>query len=268
MLTSILSCIRKLFCHWQTLVGLFGILFVAILVHWLLQTLEPPESDTDAVLFTALLAFMLFGGLALSGKLAEFSAPGGWAMKFKAVAAEPPLPDSLTHFEEHVQFVTGDRTDLEKHFENVNPTNAVGLTLRLGTTVQYQQNALEAYLCGLLSIRHDLIVVFVDSKNTFIGSMPGVQCHAYFCTASDQRSSMFMNLINSKDLPGDIARKLALTEKYLTEADTRSSALKVFACTESPALVVVDSRKQPHCVVLRDRLITNLLRSLTDHVQA
>jgi hypothetical protein len=224
--------------------------------------------EVDATVFVALLMFPLLGYLLFSGKLAELTGPGGWGVKFKAAAAESPPGEAVAE-QDSLDFLRKSSiTNLARRLAIIRTQDEASLVVKLGEHNDYREDAFRLYLCALLSIRYDPIVIFVDRKDRFIGSVPAVQVHALFCDTSitrkmpalESKAKKFIEQLNA-GLPAGLT-VLPLTRESLKEADSRKTALNAFMKTNAPALVVVDAKNTPVRLVKRDAVVAALLLAL------
>src|SRR5882724_1221230 len=77
-------------------IGAFAAAFiVAVIIHWM-------KVGDSATFIALLLTPMIVYGVA-SGKIQEFSAPGGWGAKFREAAQATVAPTALTPLREAIQ---------------------------------------------------------------------------------------------------------------------------------------------------------------------
>jgi hypothetical protein len=217
----------------------------------------------DATTFVATLAFPVIGYLVFSGKLTEFTAPGGWGVKFKTIAEESPAGEVVAEQDDLDYLRKGPAQALNRRIDAIKREGAPSLLVKLGVHEDYQREAFRRYLCALLSIRYDPIVIFVDKADRFVGSVPAAQVHAMFCGGSafdNGRAQEFINQLNAGRPAG--LTVFRLTRESLKDTDSRKTALNAFMKTGAPALVVVDADRTPVRLVRRDAVVTALLMAL------
>lgn len=246
--------------HFWKIVVTVTLLLIATGVALLLDT---KIQKFDGVIFVAILVFPLIGYLVLSDKLSEFSGPGGWSVKFKDVMSAPPKGHTMPQASKHIRFLSkGPVNDLRTHFDASRSNEDSILVIKLGTGIQYEDTAIEAFLCAFLIFNFEPVVVFVNKTGNFVGSISAAQLHALFCDKMrNQFVAAFMEEINSPD--PSVLNSVPLVGTKLSKAASTIDALREFRETGANALVVVDNDKRPFSVVFRDRLVTTLLLSMS-----
>lgn len=220
--------------------------------------------EVDGVVFVALLLFPLIGYLVLTDKIEEFSFLGGGA-KLKKAVESPPVGEDVVVQIAPWMWQKGSLDDLRKYIQPRYNRRHANLTIKLGAKVRYDPHVLNEYLCELLSMNAEPIVIFVDSRDRFIGCISATQLHAVFCeqrkirSASSTEDKKRRVMAQLNDPRVDRFDALPITYDYLVESDTRADALRIFKSTGARVLVVVNSMREPIKIVPFDQLIGTLL---------
>jgi hypothetical protein len=157
--------------------------------------------------------------------------------------------------------VKGSTSALANRLSRIDREKAVTLIIRLGVGIHYEERALERYLCELLAIREEAIVIFTDKSSKFIGSISANQLHSLFCSSITYRRRMFIEEIRSSRT--GTVNSIPIVTKFLKSNDSRMRALELFLETGAPALVIVNDAGAPERVAFRDQIAIRLLLSLT-----
>jgi len=234
------------------LVAAVGLLY---LVKRLLGAVDGPAFI--AILLVPLIAYTL-----ASGQLAEFSGPGGWGAKFRAVATSNVETSDIIENVEALQAVEkGGLRELQAAVEQLNPDLPNALTLRVGRSGYYAPEVIRQYLTTLMTVGPSTYVVFVaDETGQFIGSANSSQVLAVL--RSETTSNDFMYELEYGD-ESAFDEFNFLIKQSLHRDDPNKAALQKFLDTNAEALVVVsDDEREPIGIVDRNRLITKLMVNL------
>ncbi len=219
--------------------------------------------SVDGSAFVAILLVPLIVYALVSGRLAEFSGPGGWGAKFRTATTSQVETSDITENIVALQAIEkGGLRQLSDAVKRLKPDLPNALTLHVGRRGYYVPEAIVKYLKTLMAAGPSTYVVFVDeTKGQFVGSA---------------NASQVIALLESDATVGDFMRELAqgsdenafqgynfLVRQSLSRDDSNKIALQKFLDTNAQALVVVSSDGQkPTGIVDRDRLMTKLMVKL------
>jgi hypothetical protein len=214
----------------------------------------------DGATFVAILVVPVLIYALLSGRLQEFSGPGGWGAKFRTAVADAI---SITPILEDAQQLSvvekGGLEQLRSFADTLDPKLPNAVSLRVGAP-SYVADVIATYIRTLQGIGSATYVVFVnDATGAFIGSANGAQILALL--ENPATTGEFMNELQS---PGaePFSRYEFLTRVSLQTSDTNKTALEKFLDSGASALVVVEDGSKPLGIVDRNRLITKLMINL------
>jgi hypothetical protein len=141
-----------------------GALVIGIILAFAINRLKIGDSATFiALLLTPLLIYGI-----LSGKVQEFSAPGGWGAKFREVAESKVTPATeLIHPIEPEIVAKGSVTALASTVQRLPRNKPTALSLQLGRT-DYSASATDQYIEALTRVDSDLTVLIVDRDGKFV----------------------------------------------------------------------------------------------------
>lgn len=224
--------------------------------------------QVDGATFIAVLLVPLIVYAVASGRLAEFSGPGGWGAKFrdeaKAGVQGVGLVENTTTLEvQELQPVEkGGVSQLQEFTRNLRRDQPNALMLRVGRG-GYAPNAILQYLTQLSALGPSTHVVFIHyNDGQFVGSATASQVAALL--ANRQTEEEFMNelLLGGPEAFGDFD---FLVRESLTPEDTNEKALQKFSETNAQALVVLSANgRTPIGIVDRNRLMTQLMVKLAN----
>ena len=243
------------------IVAALGVFLAALALIWGLRKIM--GGSIDGAIFIAVLLVPVIVYALVSGRLAEFSGPGGWGAKFRTAATDQVETSAILENVEGLQDVekTGLR-ELSRIVADLDPTLPNALLLRVGRTDYYQPGAIKTYLTTLMTVGPSTYVVFVDDETRrFVASANASQILAL--VASDRDSGQFMSELESSRSANAFQGYDFLIRQSLKSNETNADALQKFLDTNADALVVVsDDGKKPIGVVDRNRLITKLMVKL------
>ena len=112
-----------------------------------------------------------------SGRLEEFSGPGGWGAKFREEARSlVEAGDLLTDVDELQLVEKGSSRNLQRAVARLDPKVPNALTLRVGRSGYYAADAILEYLSAMTTLGPSTYVVFVDHRSDgFVGSASAAQ---------------------------------------------------------------------------------------------
>jgi hypothetical protein len=153
--------------EWFAILIAIGSLVLGFMVVWLARTVI--ESIDGSVLI-ALILLPLLVYLSVSGKLAEFKAPGGIEAKFAQAAAESVSPASETVAYDDPQVVAkeGVRSLIERKTKEIDESKPIVMTMSIGGQAQYSSPDVEQYMSVLSQFRNFKFVLFLDRDEKFV----------------------------------------------------------------------------------------------------
>jgi hypothetical protein len=246
--------------EWLAVVVSAVVLLAAVGVLFLMKRLL---GSVDGSAFVAILLVPLIVYALVSGRLAEFSGPGGWGAKFRLAATSQVETSDIIENAEALQAVEkGGLRNLRDAVERLNPDLPNALTLRVGRRGYYAPGAIVQYLQTLMAVGPSTYVVFVGETNgQFLGSASASQVIALL--ESDATRGEFMSELERGNVETAFQGYDFLVRQSLSPGDSNKMALQKFLDTNAQALVVVSSdAKKPIGIVDRDRLMTRLMVNL------
>ena len=234
---------------------------VLLVALGLLFVLSRAFGKVDGATFIAILLVPLLVYGILSGRLAEFSGPGGWGAKFQAVAEMEIDPTAIVEGAEQLDMVAKGGFDTLREFASrLDRRRPNAVSLEVGRSGYYVPEAIETYIRTLQSAGSATYVIFIDhATKRFIGSANSDQVLALVGSSATREAFM-----QELEYPGEepFAEFRFLVREWLAPTDTNSAALDKFLASGAQALVVLDDGGEPSGVVDRDRLMTRLMKTL------
>jgi hypothetical protein len=216
----------------------------------------------DSAVFVALLLTPILVYLFLSGRLQEFSGPGGWGAKFRDIAhASVETTKILVDAQPLQTMEKGGESEIAMRIASLKPNVPNALVLAVGRGSYYVPDIILKYLQALMAAGPATYVVFVDARTgQFVGSASGRQVLA--ALSDPEVSERFMH-----DLREGGERPFAgmgfLVTESLSPDDSNVVALQKLVDTNADALVIVsEDKRQPIAVIDRNRLVTKLMLKL------
>jgi len=235
-------------------VGAFVVAFVVALA---INRMKVGDSATFIAL---LLTPMIVYGVA-SGKLQEFSAPGGWGAKFRDAAQAAVTPTALTTpLNQIVQqfdvIQKGGLAELQGLGPKLQKDKPIALSFQLGQQ-SYDVNIATKYLDFLLLTDQDMTVLILDSSRHFVAMTEGTTMLTLLRAPGQQITNALAS--GNKDffvnLPGFHTNTAKAT-------DSNATALEKMRTQNARSIVVVDDQGLPTGVVKRDDIVSRLLEKL------
>jgi hypothetical protein len=237
-------------------------LAVLVLAAGLFFGLKRYAGGVDAAVFIALLLTPLLVYLVLSGRVQEFSGPGGWGAKFRDIAyASVETTKILVDAQPLQAMEKGGEGEIANRIAGLKPNVPNALVLSVGRGSYYVRDIIEKYLQALMAAGPATYAVFVDANTgQFVGSASGRQVLA--ALSDPTVAERFMH-----DLQEGGERPFAgmgfLVTESLSPEDSNVVALEKLVNTNADALVIVsDDGRRPIAVVDRNRLVTKLMLKL------
>jgi CBS domain protein len=215
----------------------------------------------DSATFIALLLTpMIVYGVA-SGKLQEFSAPGGWGAKFRDAAQAAVTPTALTtplsQIVQQFDIVQkGGLAELQGLGPKLQKDKPIALSFQLGQQ-NYDVDIATKYIDFLLLTDRDMTVLILDSSHHFVAMTEGTTMLTLLRAPGQQITGALAG--GNRDffvgLPGFHTNTIKAT-------DSNATALEKMRAQNARAIVVVDDQGTPTGVVKRDDIVSRLLEKL------
>ena len=215
----------------------------------------------DSVTFIALLLTpMIVYGVA-SGKIQEFSAPGGWGAKFREAAQAVVTPTALTTpLNEVLQrfdvIEKGGLSELQGLGSRLQKDKPIALSFQLGQQ-NYDAGVAVKYIQFLLLTDRNMTVLILDASHHFVAMTEGQTMQ----TLLESQGQRITSALASGDknffltLPGFHTNSIKAT-------DSNATALEKMREQNARAIVVVDEQGTPTGVVKFDDIVARLLEKL------
>jgi len=234
-----------------------GAFFLAFAVAFAINRMKVGDSATFiALLLTPLLVY----GVA-SGKIQEFSAPGGWGAKFREAAQAAVTPTALTTpLNEVVQqfdiIEKGGLAELQGLGPRLHKDKPIALSFQLGQQ-NYDVDTAIKYIEFLMLTDSDMTVLILDSSRHFVAMTEG---------------TTMLTLLRNQGLPIRNALAGADKEFFVTlpgfhtnnikATDSNAIALEKMRQQNARSIVLINNEGTPIGVVKRDDIVSRLLEKL------
>jgi CBS domain-containing protein len=235
-----------------------GVLVVGVALAIAINRMKLGDSATFiALLLTPLLVY----GIA-SGKVQEFTAPGGWGAKFREAAQATVTPTALTPLSQAVQqfdiIAKGGLAELQGLGAKLQRNKPIALTFQLGQQ-GYDADITSKYIEFLLLTDPQMNVLILDQERRFVAMIEATTMLTLLKVPDQGRQVMGAISGNRKDylinLPGFHVNTVKATDSNVT-------ALEKMRAENTQAVVVVDNDNHPTGVVKRDDIVARLLEKL------
>jgi hypothetical protein len=215
----------------------------------------------DSATFIALLLTpMIVYGVA-SGKLQEFSAPGGWGAKFREAAQAIVTPTALTTplndvLQKFDIIEKGGLSELQGLGARLQKDKPIALSFQLGQQ-RYDADVAIKYIQFLLLTDRNMTVLILDADRHFVAMTEG---QTMLTLLQNQGQRITGALANNErnyftTLPGFHTNSIKAT-------DSNAIALEKMRQQNARAIVVVDDKATPTGVVKFDDIVARLLEKL------
>lgn len=247
------------------LIAAGGALTASVVVFWIMSR----ANGFDSVSFIGILAALLIIYGAVSGRITEFTGPGGWGAKFREAAAESVDPEAgilMTEMDEAQMIEKMGLSSLLDRVATLSPGKPTLLTVRGGRGEDYYQTyALADYLNAVRQVSGRTLLAVLDDAGRLVAT--GEAAHiAPILQGHDGQGQDFIDHLNSDSIDWARSHK-ALTTKRLRADQSSEAALVEMFNDDTDLLVVVDAQDKPVGVVERDKLVARLVLKLTKAAQ-
>lgn len=252
---------NKLSLTQETTAILVAILFLGLglLAVWITRAVLDIEGDA---VFVSVLLIPIVIWVIFSGRLKEIRAPGGLEAKFTDVAKKTVEP-SGERIEASIQDPTivtkAGLSELQGILPGIDESKPIVLTLTLGKTGYYQQEALREYIKALSQRRNFKFVVMVDQENRFAAYIPAWRLAQTL--EMWERGNEFIQAINDGRVQ-DLRRYPGVVTSTISTCATNIEALREMAAQNLEALVVIDADRRLRGVVERQQVLSKLMLAM------
>jgi hypothetical protein len=238
---------------WLAVYAFAAAFVVAAIIRWL-------KIGDSATFIALLLTPMIVYGVA-SGKIQEFSAPGGWGAKFREAAQAAVTPTAITTpLNDVVQqfeiIQKGGLAELQGLGARLQKDKPIALSFQLGQQ-NYDVDIASKYIEFLLLSDRDMMVLILDPARHFVAMTEGTT----MLTLLKNQGQQITRALASSDknffvnLPG-------FHTNSIKASDSNAVALEKMRLQNARAIVVVDGQGTPTGVVKRDDVVSSLLEKL------
>ena len=243
------------------LVLLVGIALTVLFFH--LKITDGPSATIIALLIIPLVVY----GIS-SGKILEFSGPGGWSAKFQQAARQKAVATATA--------ITADMNELQPvekeslaRLNEIIPTLTKGKPLALilffGRRNYQDLNIVRIYLRKLQTVDPTAVVILIDNASkSFVGMIEGDM----FLELLDTEGQRLIDAINRGNR--DYLRQINIQRQYavvvfrsLTMKHTNADAIRQMKELNIRTMIVVDRNSRPNAIVKRDEIVEHILEELT-----
>lgn len=221
----------------------------------------------DSATFIALLAAALIAYGVASGKIQEFSAPGGWSAKFQEVAKQK-IGTTATP-------ITADMKELQPvpkegliTLRRILPTlpkgKPIALILFFGRRGYQVLSVVKEYFEKLRLIDPNMVVVFCDNSERFVCMIEG----GTFLELLNSEKQKLIDAVNDGNINylrqiNSQRQTTAVIFKPLEKTKTNADALRAMKELDIKTMAVVDENNKPVAIVRRDEIVAHLFEELT-----
>jgi hypothetical protein len=239
-----------------------SLLFVAVGIGVLWFAKDVAELDEDAVLVSLLLLPVLLY-LALSGRLAEVTGPGGVGAKFREVA-NAPAHSALKHLSPEDPFLVP-KMDLQMLRQQQPQLAAddrpIVFTFTLGAGApQYGYPDVTGYTDVLAATGRFLLVAFLDPGGRVLAYM---SARRFQTLVRSEAGQQFVADLNAPDAHQRLLVTPGVATDTLRAGASNAEALQVMTDKDLEAVVLVDDSARLSGVVERERVVADMLLAAT-----
>ena len=237
-------------------------LFLGLGVVWFARKVADVQ---DGAVLAVLVIVPALLYLALRGNLAELRGPGGWAATFIRVArTRVSAAGEALDVSGDVQIIEKESmTGLTNRVSTLQPDQPILMTITLGRS--YTNADIKGYLQTLSQFPRFRLVVLLDGSGAFIGCLSPVTLDGLM--RSDALSVSFLAAVQRGDIR-EVFSYPGILRKIVPTNATNAEALSAMTASNLSAIVVLDADRRLRGVVEREQLVSTLVLSLTDMVQA
>ncbi len=231
------------------------ILVAAVILALFLRSVGIAES---AAIIAILIIPLIVYGIA-SGRVQEFTGPGGWGATFREAANANVTPSPITESIQNVAIVEkGGLKALKEAGQLLEKNKPVALTLVLGRPGYYVKNVIMAYINTLSVVDPGMTVVLVDSEEKFVAMAEATS--VLRTLDREPMASALIRAIGEDDR--NFLRAEGFVEQRINEGASNIDALDLMEAQNLHTIVVVDRDLRPIGIVRRDDIVARLLLTL------
>ena len=255
------------FTSWPAAEKRGAIAAVAVLVLGLcLAGLVINVMKGDSATFIALMVIAVIVYGVVSGKIQEFSAPGGWSAKFQEVAKQKVGTTAIP--------ITADMKVLQpvpkgglQTLQRIIPTlprgKPIALILFFGRRGYQVISVVKKYFEELRLIDPNMVVIFCDKNDRFYCMIEG----STFIDLLNSEKQALIDAINDGDANylqriNSEKQGTAVIFKALTKSMTNADALRAMKELNIKTMTVVDETNRAVAIVRRDEIVAHLFEEL------
>jgi CBS domain-containing protein len=216
----------------------------------------------DSATFIALLVTPLLVYAIASGKVQEFTAPGGWGAKFREIAQEHVKPGAtlgIADVTQRLELIEKGGLDALPMLQASLPKDrAIALTFLLGPH-GYNPDAAIKYIQALLLADSEMTVVILDPDRRFVAMTEG-RTLLTLLQAPDL-GRRIVGALNGNDR-GFLLTVPGFHTSTINATDSNTVALERMRNQNAREIAVVDGDNHPTGVVKRDDIVARLLEQL------
>lgn len=232
------------------------VLFLALLVAYAAKKLTLGDTALIAILLLPLLAYGV-----VSGDIRELTGPGGWGAKFREVAGK--MVDPIAISQEATFFQKGSIRELTEFAEKLEIGKPIALTLTLGKGGFYEPIIIGKHIQVLSGYDPDMSVIILDTDARFFAVATGKYVLNILNGEEEiEYREKFMTALRSDD-GREFDKLQGVLNISIRSDESNSSALQKMQEKNTSRLVVVSSENRPIGLLLRDRIVTQLLVKLS-----
>jgi len=220
---------------------------------------------TESVTVVTLLIVPLVVYGIVSGRLAELTAPGGWGAKFRQEATDK-VDLSLTpvEFQDLTVIPKEGLLELQARIGHIREGQAVVLSMILGGTIYYDQNAVVQALQLLSPLRRCKFVVLLDPEKRLVAYFPADIMLRYMQMLDSQQLIAAINDGSRARILG----YLGVITETISRQTTNAQALEQMEKLGLDALVAVDGDSKVIGVAEQGRILSRMLVALAKDAKA
>lgn len=239
------------------------VLFVglALLGIWLAKN-RLGIADSATLIALLVVPLLLYG--IVSGRLTEFSGPGGWGAKFARQAVDLSLvPVDLKDTQQIDTIKKENYRALQDQIRrgNIHEGRPIVLTMTMGSG-SYNSMSLNDYLRDLSHFPNFKFVIIVDKNDRLIAYVPG----RILKRANDLNLNDFPALVAAvnNDQESALLRIPGVLTEPITTRTTNAEALQMMEKYDLDAIPVIDENTRTvRAIVERNRILNSMLLAVT-----
>lgn len=215
----------------------------------------------DSVVYVTILIVPTLLYVILSGRLAEFRAPGGWTATFIRTSFSPAQPTSSPiDLNTVIEISKKEKGALDDRLKQLDQAQPIALFLELGGH-PYDRADILNHVHNLGRYRNFKLAVFVDRNRDFVAYMPSWALERVLST--DGLGDEFTGVIVQGRV-GDLRQYPAVITQALSEGSNNYVALDEMRRRNLEVLVVVNNNRRVVGLLERDQVLARMVLSLSE----